>query len=197
MKFVSVLFHPMLMPTYTFLIVYFYIPEVVKPLGLVTMPFLFATTFLIPLLSISVLRYTSGISSLSMEHREERILPFSFVAIFYGITTYMFTYQVRVNPTVSLMLLSTTILIVVLILITLFEKISIHAAGISGVIGFFVVLGIRYPGGAMLYPLVLGIIASGLVMTSRLYLNVHTPRQILLGTLVGFFLSFGLLYAYG
>lgn len=194
MKFVSALFHPMLMPTLTFLIVYYFLPEVVRPLGLITLPFLFITTFLIPLLSISVLKYTSNISSLSLEKREERTLPFTFVATFYGLTSYMFIFQFKVNPTVSIMLLATTILIIILTIITQFEKISIHAAGISGVVGFLVVFGVRHPGSLVLYPLILMVVVAGLVMTSRLYLNAHTPREILAGFVVGFSTCFGLLY---
>ena len=184
----------MLMPTLTYVIVYLFLPEIIKPLGLITLPFLFVTTFLIPLLSISVLKYTSNISSLTLENREERLIPFIFVAVFYAITSYMFVYKVRVNPVVGVMLVSTTVLIILLTIITLFEKISIHSAGMSGVVGFLIVFALKYPDSTVLYPLLVMIVLAGLVMTSRLYLNAHTPREIFSGFLVGFTVCFGMLY---
>ena len=194
MKVVSLVFHPLLMPSFTFLIVYRILPEIVRPMGWLMLPFLFITTFLIPLFGISALRLSGSISSYTIEKREERFLPFLFVTIFYTMTTVMFIVKIQVNSIVSTMLIASTALILVLMLITLFYKISIHAAGVSGVVGYLLVLSLNNPESSMIYALVAALVLSGLVMTSRLYLNAHTPKQIFFGSVLGVLLCFSALY---
>ncbi|MEQ9288422.1 MAG: hypothetical protein RIG77_16000 [Cyclobacteriaceae bacterium] len=194
MKAVSFIFHPLLMPSFTFLLVNSVLPELVRPLGWVMLPFLFITTFLIPIFGVFALRFSGSISSFSLEKREERFWPFLFVAIFYTITTAMFIIKIDVNGTIGTMLVATTVLIVILMLISLFYKISIHAAGMSGVVGFLLVLCMNYPESMALYTLLPTLVLSGLVMTSRLYLNAHKPGEILYGSLLGIVVCFSALY---
>lgn len=182
------------MPSMTFLILYWYMPELIKPLTIVTLPFLFITTFLIPLLSISMLKFSGSISSFKLQNREERVMPFSFVSIFYGMTTYLFVFKIQVNEIIAILLASTTALVMLLTLITLWYKISIHAAGISGVVGFFLVFALKYPDSMAFYPLLILLMCAGLVMSARLYLNAHSPKEILAGMCAGLVICFGALY---
>ncbi|MEO9965869.1 MAG: PA-phosphatase [Reichenbachiella sp.] len=193
-KVISYLFHPLLMPTMTFLILYRFMPEIIKPLTIVTLPFLFITTFMIPVLSISVLKFSGHISNFSLDKREERIMPFFFVSIFYGLTAYLFVFKIQVNDVIATLLLATSVLVVLLTVITLWFKISIHAAGISGVVGFFIAFGLRYPDSQALYPLMFLTIAAGLVMSARLQLNAHTPQEIIAGLLVGLSICSGAMF---
>lgn len=194
MQFISLVLHPLLMPSYTFGILFLFIPEAIMPLTVITLPFLFITTFIIPLLSVSMLKFTGTISSLRLEHRSERFTPFLFVTIFYGITSYMFIYKIQVNDAVAIMLLATTLLILLLTIITLKFKISIHAAGISGVVGFLVYYGIHFPSFQLVVLIVCGILMAGLAMSSRLYLQAHRTNEVLLGSLLGVSISFFGLY---
>jgi membrane-associated phospholipid phosphatase len=197
MKTVSVVFHPLLMPSFTFLLINMVLPELVHPLGWFMLPFLFVTTFLIPLFGVSALKFSGNISSFSLEKREERFLPFLFVSIFYAITTVLFIRKVGVNGTIATMLIATTVLIALLMLISLFYKISIHSAGVSGVVGFLLVLCFQHPESFAIYTLVPAIVTAGLVMTSRLYLHAHKPDEILSGFVVGIGICFGALHFFG
>ena len=197
MQSIAVVFHPLLMPTFSFLLINAILPELIRPQGWIMIPFLFITTFLIPLFGVSILRYSGSISSLSLENREERFLPFLFVTIFYCITTVMFVMKIEMNGTVSIILITTTLLIFILMLVSLFYKISIHAAGVGGVVGFLAVLASNHPESGMIHALLVSIILSGLVMSSRLYLNVHTPREILAGSVLGILICFGSMYFFG
>ena len=184
------------MPSMTFLLLYWLMPEMIKPLTFITLPFLFITTFIIPLLSISMLKFSGSISSFKLESRQERVMPFAFVSIFYGLTTYLFVFKIQVNEVIALLLIATTVLITVLTIITLWFKVSIHAAGISGVVGFFLVFGLKFPESEALYPLLFLLISSGIVMSARLQLNAHSPNQILIGMLTGLIICFGTLYLF-
>jgi len=190
---ISYLFHPLLMPTFSFILLFTFLPQVINPLGWITLPFLFVTTCVIPVISISMLKYFGSIANFRLERREERIVPFSFVTIFYGITTYMFVFQVKVNQAVALMLISTTLLVLILAIITLWFKISIHTAGVSGVVGILIAFGLKYPGTSVLYPLIGMILVAGLTMSARLHLNAHTPKEIFAGLAAGLSICFGAL----
>jgi membrane-associated phospholipid phosphatase len=61
--------------------------------------------------------------------------------------------------------------------------------GIGGLIGMMLSLVILLNYDLMLY-IILGVIASGLVGASRLYLKEHTPSQVYLGFLLGVFCQF-------
>ncbi|WP_422360693.1 PA-phosphatase [Reichenbachiella sp.] len=121
-------------------------------------------------------------------------MPFSFVSIFYGLTTYLFVFKIQVNETIAIILASTTILILVLTVITFWVKISIHAAGISGVVGYFLVFGLKFPDSQAMYPLLVLLVSAGMVMSARLQLNAHSPKEILAGTLAGLGICFNSLY---
>jgi len=73
----------------------------------------------------------------------------------------------------------------VAMLISLKWKISLHAIGISGVLGG--IYGLFKIHEFVNIPLIIVlIICSGLVMMSRLELKAHTPAQVYVGFLVGF-----------
>ncbi|MEM8893273.1 MAG: PA-phosphatase [Bacteroidota bacterium] len=183
------------MPTMIFSVIFYFLPESVKPIDNEAIPYLILailiTTFIIPVLSISALRFTSTISSFSLERREERVIPFAFICMFYGLTTYLFIERIQVNDVIALMMITTSVLIVLLTVITLKYKISIHAAGVAGGIGFLVALARIYQSEALIYPAAFGVVLCGLVMSARLYLNSHSLNEVVLGCLLGFSLCFG------
>lgn len=189
MKTVSAVLHPLLIATYLMTVLYFFAPELFGGLGVNRIPILIAataiTTFLIPGLSMGMMRLTSKITSLELSTREERIMPFLTITLFYGVTTYMFITQFRVGALFAVMMILVTSLILVLSVITTKFKISIHAAanwGSTGIITYLLWEGSP----ALFYPLIASIICSGLVCTSRLYQGLHSPRETWIGSAFGF-----------
>jgi len=71
------------------------------------------------------------------------------------------------------------------LIITFFWKISLHMAGISGVIGGLLILSIKFGLGISPF-LLIAIVAAGFVASARLYLNAHNPSQIFVGFAIGF-----------
>ena len=196
MNFFSLAFHPLLMPTYTFGLLFLFIPEVIMPLTIVILPLLFISTFIIPLLSVSMLKIAGNISSFKLENRAERLMPFGFITIFYGITCYMFIFKIQVNDAVSIMLLSSTFLVLLTTIITTKFKISIHAAGINGVVGFLLYFGIFFPSTPLILIIASCVILSGLVMSARLYLQAHSIYEVLAGAILGVNVCFLGLYLF-
>jgi hypothetical protein len=132
-----------------------------------------------------------------MQERRVRVLPFFFTTIFYGITTYMFMAKIRENSIFVVILMAITLIVLTVTLLTLFFKVSTHSAAVSGMIGFLLSIALKHSQHDLLFPLVGLLLMAGLVMSARLYLNAHKPNEILLGCVVGFFLSFGTIWLFG
>ncbi len=189
MQGLSVVFHPLLLPTLMFFVIFRYVPQAFRPLPNEAVPYvllaLCTTTLIIPILSLLALKLTSSIRSLQMAERGDRIIPFTFIGAFYAITTYMFYDKLNLNPVLVKLMLITTLLIVTLTIITLFWKISIHSAGVAGMAGFILALVRIFPGSELLIPFILAVMALGWVMTARLFLKAHSASEVVAGAALG------------
>lgn len=193
----SVLMHPLLMPTYLFALLFYYAPIITKPISVANANYLllaiFLTTFLIPIVYVTVSRFlvirANYLTVISMPTRQERVLPFFFISIFYLIVTFLFVYKFNVNPVLSVVLAATTAIIIIVSISTLFIKVSAYGASSCGLVGFIFGLGMKYPQSFLVLPLVGALLLSGLVMSSRLYLGAHKPLDILIGGIVGLTVS--------
>ena len=87
------------------------------------------------------------------------------------------------------MLMIISAVVILSAVITIFYKISIHSAASWGIIGILLPLN-KISNGILLVPTVSLIVIAGLVMSSRLMLNAHTPREVLAGCLLGFGVGF-------
>jgi membrane-associated phospholipid phosphatase len=189
-KIISIVFHPLLMTTYLFLLFSFYVPIILQPIrpSLGFIGLIFLMTFVLPALNFLFFKATGTVENLSMPERKQRTLPFLFISILYCVVTFLFYWKVKVpNVTFTLMIIS--FLVVIAAVITLFYKVSIHSAAIWGIIGILLPLN-KVSSGVLLVPTVVLIAAAGLVMSSRLMLNAHTPREVLTGSVLGFAVGF-------
>ncbi len=84
-----------------------------------------------------------------------------------------------------------TCMVVISLVITFFYKISIHSLAACGGIGILLPLNKVTEEATLLWPTAFVILAAGLVMSSRLLLDAHTPREVLYGSMVGFLVGFG------
>lgn len=191
--FISVAFQPLLIPSYIFLGILFFLPFSLNMSGDLAwrfMSMIFMTTFLIPLMGILLLKFTRNISNLNMEDRKERVFPFLFNAIFYGATTYLFWVKFRFPDLVTVILLSITISIVILTIVTIWWKVSAHAIAISGATGIYLALLFNADASNFYYAVALCFLFCGLVGSARLKLAAHDSSQVWYGFLIGFFVNF-------
>lgn len=186
------------MPTYLFLFIILFGSTMMQPLQkdslFQVLIIIFIVTFIIPAISIGTLRLSNFITDLKLENRKQRVTPFLFVTCFYGITAYMFYTKLNINNLIFLIFATTTLLLLILTLITLFWKISIHGAGIGGTMGFILALSFAYhiPHFAIVFAVMM--IIAGMIAYARLSLNSHTPFQVYSGVFLGIILCFTSLY---
>ena len=195
---IAILLHPLLMPTFMFVIFIYFLPDIFNPLSMKAMLYvlllIFLTTFVIPALSILGLRTSAVISNLKLENRSERRLPFVFIAVFYAVTTFLFIDKLDISRVLIVLMISISAQIIILTIITFFWKISIHASGSGGMTGILLALIYLFPENPLLYPFIGLVLISGLVLSSRLYLNVHSQAEVYAGYIFGFVVSFVSLY---
>jgi hypothetical protein len=187
---ISVVFHPLLMTTYLFIVFAIYLPSMLLPvkasLWLVFLVFLM--TFLLPVLNFLFFRMSGTIRDLSLVERKDRVLPFVFVTILYCFVTWMFYLKFPV-PNLLRVMLIITFMVIASTSLTIFYKVSVHAVAVWGILGILVPLN-KATDGALLYPLAVGLVIAGVVMSSRLFLDAHQPREVMVGSLLGFVIGF-------
>jgi hypothetical protein len=192
-KFISVVFHPLLLSTYLVIILSYYFPSMLKirkENQMIIIGLVFVFTFVLPAVILVMLRVFGTIQSLTLQSRKERILPFVFISMFYVLFTFLFYFKLPFSANFEKLMMIVSALVVVSLLITLFYKISIHSIAMGGGIGILLPLNQVTEQLNLLWPTAFTILATGLVMSSRLVLDAHSPREVMYGGVVGFVVGF-------
>jgi membrane-associated phospholipid phosphatase len=190
---VSYLFHPLLLCTYLVLTLGYFMPRFysIPPAALLRFTgFVFVMTFILPVANLLMLKSVGSLKSLHMVDRSERVLPFVLIALIYAVVTYMFFYKLRTNMNFNKVMVLVTVMIMLATAVTLFHKISIHSLATAGCVGLLLPLNKVEPMGSLMVPTVVMMVLAGLTMSARLYLQVHTLREVMAGAVAGFSVGF-------
>jgi len=187
-RFFSYILHPLLMPFYVIALLFHYNSYLFYTISPVVQRIIFIivalTTFTMPVITSMLLLKRGSIRSLEMESTGERTVPFITTAGYYFICFWLLK-QLPVPSLLSTLVLGAAISVVLAWLINTRWKISIHMIGIGGVVGTLYALS-QLLMASMLWPLIISILLSGILGTSRLTREAHTPAQIYCGFLIGF-----------
>jgi hypothetical protein len=183
----SIIFHPVFIPVYGMIILFSaptllgYLPFTVKKLLLFI---LLINNVLLPLSLLLLFRYKNLISSLTINNRIERNIPLIISSLLYLLTSFII-FRLPIPVFLKSFIISVFILSVIITLINFYWKISLHSAGAGALISLVVILAFKMYAPLMWY-IISVIIISGIVLSSRLKLNTHSPLQVWLGLLTGF-----------
>ena len=203
---VSGIFHPLLVPTYMFLLLALINPYLFgsnvfgdrRTVLLLLMMVLY--TAVIPIISIVIMRLLNMVNSIMMHDKQERIGPLLMVMIIYFWIYYNLS-QNNDTPTIfSAFLLGVVISLAVGFVINVIEKISLHGIGMGGLVGMMMIAawffrgeGFDLAGGVTLsvgVATLVVVLLAGLVGSARLALGAHDKFQLYAGYLVGFLAQF-------
>lgn len=189
---VSLVFHPLLMPTYLHGLVFKYCTDLV-PLTRVAkvqmLEFIFVSTYLVPALASGLLWVTGIISSLSLEKQSERLIPLLVTGLIYTGVSYIFLEYLDMARMLGLFMGTVALTVIVTAAITHFWKISAHQVGMGGLVGFMISVIDQTRNVGLLWPLLGALVASGLVASARLLLNAHSAAQVVAGFFLGLAIS--------
>jgi membrane-associated phospholipid phosphatase len=181
------LLHPALMPSGVFAVVLFGIYQApMYYLYYWQLLFLFFLgTFVFPAISILSLYKGGLLSSLSMSGRSERLLPFGITSIFYAITA-VFFFRAQLDMRLLSVVIGIALSVVLMTLLTWRLKISAHSIGMSGLVGTLAAFQLKYNHLQLALPIALTVVLLGALMSARLYLSAHSPKEVWAGTVLGF-----------
>jgi membrane-associated phospholipid phosphatase len=193
----SVILHPIFLPTYLFATLFYSAGHIFYPLTdvqiLIYLILIFITTAIIPLASLSLfylmLNRFVGIKTFNMNNKKDRTLPFLFTGIIYSGVTWLLYSQLN-SPILIIILLTTfTIAILSVTFINNFWKISAHSTAWGVVTGCLMILHHSVNNTILLIPFVSSILLSGMVLSSRLQLQAHSTVEVYMGYLFGIIIS--------
>jgi len=192
-RFVSVVFHPLMMPFLATCILFNsgnYLSYTVSG-GLQRFLYIiiFLCTFLLPATIAWMMHQRGWIRSMEMEDRSERHIPFLMTFTCYLGGVYLLN-QLPVSRLFSLMLTGATLAILLGFLINLRWKISIHMIGVGGIMGLFYGFG-RFFHLSSANTLIGLAVLAGIIGTARLQSRAHNPAQVYAGFLTGFLAEAG------
>jgi hypothetical protein len=185
--FISVVFHPLFIPTVMVFTLYKLAPvtfaAVPREIFVRWLAMVAINTLLLPLVLVFLLQRLGFIESIRMPRLKDRIIP-----LIGSMTFYFWAWQVakgvQMPFVMNVLLLGNFLGIVLLFLVSIFYKVSMHTTAAGGILGIVIVLMILNPINMQL-PLFAALLIAGLVGTARLALRAHTPGQIWLGYLIG------------
>jgi len=187
---VSVLFHPLLMPTFIAALLFGLDLLVLSPdLRSVILFFLFSTTFILPILAIGLLWAAGLLKSLSMEDKKDRLLPHLITLLVYIALAWFFFHYLPMIALLGYLMAGIAVSVGITGLITIFWKISSHMAGVGGLLGFQLAIFSGSNNSELLLPIIVSMLICGAVAGSRFYLRAHNWQQLAAGFLLGMVIS--------
>ncbi|ROS87387.1 hypothetical protein EEL34_09745 [Muribaculaceae bacterium Isolate-039 (Harlan)] len=184
----SVLFSPLLVPTYGMILAAFLTILRYLPVNLLctAVGITFVITCLIPVSIIMALFRSGMVSDPGLNERKERYLPYGAVVLCY-LGCGFFFFKASAPLWLPMFFAGAALATVINVAVNYWWKISAHAAAMGGLVALlFRIVASHYALYNMNLWLSAVIILAGAVMTARVYLGRHTLWQVLAGCANGF-----------
>ncbi len=184
----SYLFHPLFIPLYVTWFLVFVHTSYFSGYGNGQKIFMLARIALnmvfFPLVTVLLLKGLGFIDSIFLRTQKDRIIPYIASGIFFFWAYLVF----RNQPEIPTILTSFTFAVFLsssaALIANIYFKISMHAIGMGGVLGLFIVV-MQQNNFLMTVPLSLAFLIAGIVCTSRLIVSNHTVKEIFTGMMLG------------
>ncbi|MCG6189650.1 hypothetical protein [Maribellus maritimus] len=193
-KILSVVFHPVLVPTMGFLLLLnsgFYFSMISWEAKRFILLVLIFTTGVLPLLTVAIMALNPKFD-LSMDNVRDRIVLFLFSSVFYYLG-YLIMNRMKAFPVFKVFLMASVLVIILLLVISFKWKISSHMAAIGGISGALFALSFR-SGINPVLPVMAVVFVAGAVGTARMLLKKHDLWQVIAGYAVGFVILYLSIY---
>lgn len=187
-KIITIIFHPLLMPVFGMAIIfsaptlYGYLPFNVKKLLFLIM---LVNNVLLPLSVLPFFIHKKIISSWTLSERRERNIPLIITTVLYGASSFII-FRFPIPVFLKSFIFASFFLSLIVTVINFWWKISLHSVGAGALIGLVLILSLKMLTSLEWY-LISVIITGGLVLFSRLKLNLHNPQQVWIGLFTGLF----------
>lgn len=185
---ISYLFHPLFIPI--FLIYWLIFLHPTAFLGFSegqkwqTLTISIVNLLVFPLFSTLLLKALGFVSSIKLKTQKDRIIPLIASGIFFFWCYLVFKEQIEYPRMLVVLIFGMFLSSSAALLANIYLKVSIHAMGVGGLLGFM--LWLAWTGQVMLAgPLMVVFILAGMVISARLALQAHKPIDVVVGCLLG------------
>lgn len=189
-KIISVIFHPIVVPTIGVLLSFILIPSSYPSnLKLTLLSLIFIMTYLVPLLILILFKKLKLIESFNAHTIKERKLPVAMMIVLFYLLGNTIA-NIGAMRDISLLFYATSGALMLLYVFFVFKiKTSIHLLSLGISTAFFLIIDINNSSN---FPLViiLNILIAGIVANARLYLKAHKPSEVYIGFFMGFISTF-------
>lgn len=195
-KLSSILFHPLILLNFGLFSVLRYHPYYVSKFYdthfyTISM-FIAVNTLVMPLLSVYLLKKFGFIDDFYISNPKQRLLPYGILVLLLGFTMYQLN-KIELNGMPLVFMGASAVSLIFNIIINTRYTISTHAIGAGGLIALYAFLTVQKHVSSFNILLIAAILAAGISLWSRLFLNAHTEKQIYSGLALGFLVVYGFL----
>lgn len=189
-KVISFVFHPLFVPTYFFIYLlqvlpYEFVGITEWQLKLKLFSVFWMTAFF-PAFSVFLLYKLKLSESIFLKTQKERIIPYVIIMFFYWWMYYLSRNFTDQPIALKHFYLGIFIASALGLIVNNFQKVSMHAMGVSGLLTIVFLVGYRSPINNLLW-LIIVIIIAALVISARMIISDHTNKEILTGLFIGVF----------
>jgi membrane-associated phospholipid phosphatase len=194
-RFFSIIFHPILIPFYSILIILYMFPyryeHVPDKTWNVTIGVILAMTMLMPAIIVLIMKKLEIVEDYDISLQKQRIFPYLIFFFFYLMT--FLTIRPKLNSSlvfledslIASVMLGATISLCLAFFLNNFLKVSVHAMGVTNLFMVVCLLS-RNTHQVTFFLLLITLIAIGVTGSARIYLRAHTAREVYYGLFCGF-----------
>ena len=187
-QFWSILLYPMWMPLYGVILFCLAARKLLPILPASYMGMCIAgtavLTLIIPIILLVFLWRKGYIDSLHIDNAKQRTTPYIYTLICYGFWAYFVRVTVKMPTFMLLVAIGAMVALLAVTIINHWWKISAHLTGIGGLLGGICSFALNYSTLPLMLIIIVLLLAL-LLMYARIYLQAHTPMQVVCGFLLG------------
>jgi hypothetical protein len=202
-RFLSIVFHPLLIVTYMLVLLLLVNPyqfgvySILEQSKLVLLVFL--STFIMPAFAVLMMKTLGMVQTFELRERHERIGPYIITGVFYLWMFINFKNNQLIPLSLTIAMLGASIALFTAFFFNNFTKVSAHGVGMGGLVGLAAINTIFFNFDTFTVNLwlvgafeistnfvfMVVIVLAGMVCTARLLLKAHTQSQLYGGFLIG------------
>jgi len=186
--FFSYIFHPLFIPVYVTYFIAFVHPGYFSGYNVQQKIWIIIrvayTMVFFPFITVLLLKAIGFSKSIFLKTQQERIIPYVACEIFFFWAYLVFRNQPEIPKILTAFTFGVFLSSSAALLANIRMKISMHAIGMGGLLGVFLVI-MTQNNMLMTVPLLVALLLAGLVCTSRMIVSDHTQKEIYAGLLVG------------
>ncbi len=187
-KIISYLFHPLFVPVYmlgiTLFLPVYALNRYGTELKMYMLAFIFLLDVLLPLISLSFMKRYKIIGSMQLENARERTIPYVLMFFLYSLTAWSLGDMAGMHPIIPIAFVMSALIIVVVNFANRYFKVSAHSAAMAAATTWFYLIFKAFAIDTSLL-LMIAVVLTGLVMSSRLAMGAHSPREVYWGAAIG------------